>query len=122
MAIKPYTVFFNIEPTQIAPAEWKEKEVVTNKGTEKNNSLKASPTESKTLLTNKPTTCQMVTIEAESTLEAMEAVNQFYTTGINKPGGSAPAVPAQGLGGGGNISDKCLAVVSTELKEEAGFV
>ena len=122
MAIEVYTVFFNVEPTQMAPANWKEKEVVTNKGTEKNNGLKATPVASKPLLTNIPAPCTMVSVEAESTLEAMEAVQQFYSTGVNKPGKAAPAVPAQGLGGGTMVSDKALACVTAELKEESMYV
>jgi hypothetical protein len=119
MAIKPYTVFYNIEPTQQQPAVWAIEEVETPKETKKSNTLKAIPTEAKPLLTNVPATCKMVTIEAESTLEAMEAVGTFYSVGINKPAKAAPAVAAQGTGGGGFVKNKALAVVSTELKEES---
>ena len=118
MAIKPYTVFYNIEDygTQ-AELKWAEKELVTGKGLEKNNGIKANPTESKPLLTNTPQFCQFVTIEAESELEAAEAVTTFITRGITNPGKAAPAVPVQGTGGG-LTNNKVLAVVSTALKEE----
>ena len=125
MAIKPYTVFFNVEPTGMAPVVYKEKEIETYAAAKKNNSLAAVPTESKNLLTSKPQTCVFVTVEAESTKEALEAVGIYFNTGVNRTSTGAvktvnEGIP-QGLGGGGFVTDKGLACVSTELKEESVY-
>jgi hypothetical protein len=118
MAIKPYTVFYNVQNygTQ-AEFKWAEKELVTGKGLEKNNGLKAVPGESKPLITSEPQSCTFVTIEAETELEAAEAVTTFLTRGITNPSKAAPAVVLQGTGGG-LTNNKVLACVSTALKEE----
>ncbi len=94
-------MFFNIEPTQNNPVNYKEKDIVTKAG-EKNAGLFAStdqltsvltgaaksnqlaPTISKELqktepyLNNKPQTCTFVTLEAESSEEAAQAVRIYY--------------------------------------------
>lgn len=120
MAIKPYTVFWEVEPLQMQPFNWAKKEVETPAATHENNGIKANPTESKLQLTNAPQTCKFVTIEAESTKEALEAVGQYLNTGVNKTSGSAAlAGTPQGVGGGGGISNKGLACVTSELKEES---
>lgn len=123
MAIKPYTVFWEVEPLQMQPFNWAKKEVETPAATHENNGIKANPTESKLQLTNAPQTCKFVTIEAESTKEALEAVGQYLNTGVNRTSTGAvktvnEGIP-QGVGGGGGISNKGLACVTSELKEES---
>lgn len=112
MAQEKYTVFFNFRDAgNQAPLVYKEKEVVTAKGTEKhigNAPLKLNNTE---IINNgEVLECYCVALTAESCTEAAEAVATFYERGITNPGGSAPAVTQQGLGGGGWVTQKFLAV------------
>lgn len=118
MAITEWTVFYNVrDGGNQKPAIWKEKELVTGKGLEKNNSLKSVPsTTSGTLVTNEVNECYFVTVEAESGQEALEAVTTYYTRGITNPEKNAPAVPVQGMGGG-FTNNKGLAVKTSNLEE-----
>ena len=117
-----FTVFYNIEPTQNNPVNYKEKDIVTKAG-EKNSGLFATnqtesiltgsagtnqlaPTISKQLnkaeplLSNAPQMATFVTLEAESGEEAAEAVRLYY-------GGYGSSI----------VSAKFLACKSGELKE-----
>jgi hypothetical protein len=117
MAKEKWTVFLDPQPTQMAPANWKEKELVTGEGKEKNAGyLTAAPG---TVITNIVQTCKFVTVEAESAAEALKAVARFYTGGVTNPEKNAPAVPITGVAGGGWVQGNGLACKTSSLTEEA---
>lgn len=121
-AKEAYTVFYNIEPTQNNPVNYKEKDIVVKAtGKEKNSGLFAAqqtesvltgaagtnqlaPTISKQfnksgepLITNAPQMATFVTLEAESSEEAAEAVRVYYGAAI--------------------VASKSLGVATTNLTE-----
>jgi hypothetical protein len=101
-----------------APANWKEKEVVVA-GLEKTAGYQSAAPG--TVITGEVLSSNVVTIEAESASEACKAVRQFYAGGgLTNPGGSAPAVPAQGTGGG-FVGNKMLACKTSSLSEESAM-
>ena len=123
MAKEKYTVFFNIRDAgNQAPAKWAEKELITGKGLEKNAGNLPTLKDGALLNNSEVQQAYFVSVEAETHLEAAEAVTTFYSRGITNPAGSAPAVVQQGTGGGGFTNNKCLVVLTqtTALKEEVG--
>ena len=112
MAQEKYTVFFNIrDGGNQQPAVWTEEEVVTPKGTKKNIGNAPSKLNSSEVLNNSEVQqCYFVTITAETAVEAAEAVATFYARGITNPGKSTTAPVVQGVGGGGWVTQKVIAV------------
>ncbi len=112
MAQEKYTVFFNIrDGGNQAPAVWTEKEVITPKATEKNIGnapLKLNGTE--VINSGEVQQCYFVAVTAESCTEAAEAVTTFYSRGITNPEKLTTLPVVQGVGGGGWVTQKVLAV------------
>ncbi len=124
MAQEKYTVFFNIRDAgNQAPAVWAEKEVITPKATEKNIGNAPSKLNGTEVINNcEVQQCYFVAITAESATEAAEAVTTFYSKGITNPGKSTSLPFVQGVGGGGWVTQKVIAVntnaQSATTKEE----